>query len=154
MQTTVEPIPAILNLDQAIEKFRETVNPLIDPAQEENWDGVKLKEKEMAILQAGLELVGHCIAILIYHLSLTASVKLAANVRAHGKAGFNYVNQTIKEVPITVIGGVQVDKKDENVLQASPEEALSLTVGLTAERQPVLCSSASIGIYFFPGQRQ
>ena len=111
MQTTVEPIPAILNLDQAIEKFRETVIPLIEPAQEENWDGVKLKEKEMAILQAGLELVGHCIAILIYHLSLTESVKLAANVRAHGKAGFNYINQAIKEVPITLIGGVEVRVK-------------------------------------------
>lgn len=111
MQTTVEPTPAILNLDRAIEKFRETVIPLIDPAREENWDGVKLKEKEMAILQAGLELVGHCIAILIYHLSLTASVKLAANVRAHGKAGFNYGNQAIKEVPIALIGGVEVRVK-------------------------------------------
>ena len=108
MQATVEPTPAILNLDQAIERFRETVSPLIDPEQEENWEGVKLKEKEMAILQAGLELVGHCIAILIYHLSLTASVKLAANVRAHGKAGLNYGNQAIKEVPITLIGGVEV----------------------------------------------
>ncbi len=99
MQTTAEPIPAILNLNQAIQKFREMVTPLIDSAQEESWDGVKLKEREWAILWAGLELVGHCVAILIYHLSLTESVKLAADVRVRGKAGFNCVNQAIKEVP-------------------------------------------------------
>lgn len=107
MQTRAKVIPAILNLNQAIEKFRETVTPLIDPAQEE-WDGVKLKERERVILKAGLELVGHCIAILIYHLSLAESVKMAASVRARGKAGFNYVRQGIKEVPITLIGGVEV----------------------------------------------
>ena len=111
MQTTAEPIPAILNLNQAIQKFREMVTPLIDSAQEESWDGVKLKEREWAILWAGLELVGHCVAILIYHLSLTESVKLAADVRVRGKAGFNCVNQAIKEVPITLIGGVQVRVK-------------------------------------------
>ena len=108
MSTTAEPTPAILDLDQAIADFRQAVIPLLDPAQEKHWDGVKLKEKELAILWAGLRLVGHCIAILIHRLSLAESVKLAASVRARGKAGLHYVNQAFKEVPITLIGGVQV----------------------------------------------
>lgn len=106
--TTSEPIPAILDLEQAIDEFRATVTPLLDPAQEEHWDGAKLKAKEEAILLAGLRLVGHCIALLIYQLVLTESVKVAANVRAQGVAGLNYVNQAFKEVTITLIGGVQV----------------------------------------------
>ena len=57
MSTTAEPTSAILDLDQALENFRETVNPLLNPSQEENWDGVKLKKKELAILMAGLRLV-------------------------------------------------------------------------------------------------
>lgn len=108
MSTTAEPTSAILDLDQALENFRETVNPLLNPSQEENWDGVKLKKKELAILMAGLRLVGHCIAILIYHLSLAESVKLAASVRARGKMGLNYTREGFREVPITLIGGVQV----------------------------------------------
>ena len=111
MRTTAEPIPAILDLDQAIEDFRKTVTPLLDPAQEENWDGIKLKEKELAILRAGLRLVGHCIAILIYQLCLVESVRLAASARVRGKAGLHYVRQAFKEVPITLIGGVQVRVK-------------------------------------------
>ncbi len=108
MKTTTKTIPAILNLNDAIERFRETVLPLLDPSQEEQWDGVKLKAKEMRILQAGLELVGHCIAMLISQLSLTESVKMAANLRVRGNAGLRYVNQAFKEVSITLIGGVEV----------------------------------------------
>lgn len=108
METTAPSTPAILDLDQAIDEFRTTVKPLLDPTQEENWDGTKLKAKEWAILQAGLRLVGHCMAILVYQLVMTEGVKLAAHLRAQGSAGLNYVNQAFKEVTITLIGGVQV----------------------------------------------
>ncbi len=108
METTAQPIPAILDLEQAIANFRKTVKPLLDPAQEEDWDGTKLKAKEWAILQAGMQLVGHCIAILISQLMLAESVKLAASLRAQGVSGLNYVNQAFKKVTITLIGGVQV----------------------------------------------
>jgi hypothetical protein len=108
IKTTVKPIPAVLDLERAIEQFRQDVCPLLDPAQEEGWDGAKLKEKEWAILQAGLRLVGHCLAILIYQLVLTQSVQQAANARALGKAGLNYTNQGIKKVPITLIGNIRV----------------------------------------------
>jgi hypothetical protein len=108
MTTTVEPTPAILDLNQALEGFRTTVTPLLNPAQEEDWDGVKLKEKEWAILLAGLRLVGHCIAILIHRLALTESVKLAANVRSLGKAGLHYTSEGLREVPVTLIGGIRV----------------------------------------------
>ena len=103
-----QPTPAILDLEKAIDEFRQAVLPLIDPTQEEDWDGVKLKSKEQAILQAGLRLVGHCIAILIYQLALSLSVQMTANLRATGKAGLNYTSEGYKEVPITLIGGVEV----------------------------------------------
>jgi len=108
LTTTAEPTPAILDLEQAIDDFRATVTPLLDPTPAEQWDGVKLKEQERAILLAGLRLVGHWIAILISTLVLTESVKVAASLRAKGMSGMRYVSQGFREVPITLIGGVQV----------------------------------------------
>jgi hypothetical protein len=107
-EATTQPTPAILDLEKAIDEFRQAVFPLIDPKPEENWDGVKLKSKELAILQAGLRLVGHCIALLIYQLVLTQSVQLAAHLRSPGKAGLHYTSEGFKEVPITLLGGVEV----------------------------------------------
>lgn len=107
-EATTQPTPAILDLEKAIDEFRQDILPLIDPTQEQNWDGVKLKSKELAILQAGLRLVGHCIALLIYRLVLTQSVQMAANLRSPGQAGLHYTSEGFKEVPITLIGGVEV----------------------------------------------
>lgn len=107
-EATTQPTPAILDLEKAIDEFRQEVLLLIDPTPEENWDGVKLKSKEVAILQAGLRLVGHCIAILLYRLVLTQSVQMAANLRVTGKAGLHYTSEGYKEVLITLIGGVEV----------------------------------------------
>ena len=111
LETAVPPVPAILDLEQAMDEFRRTVKPLLEPEQAENWDGVKLKETEWAILQAGLRLVGHCIALLIYQLVLSESVKLAAQVRARGQSEMVYTHQAFKEVTVTLIGGVQVRVK-------------------------------------------
>lgn len=104
METPTHPIPAILDPEKAIDEFRQTALPLIEPDQEENWDGVKLKSKELAILQAGLQLVGHIIAILIYRVVLSQSVQLAANIRVMGQ----YTSEGYREVTITLIGGVEV----------------------------------------------
>jgi hypothetical protein len=108
METTPQPIPAILDPEKAIDQFRQAILPLIEPGQEENWDGVKLKRKELAILQAGLQLVGHIIAILIYRVVLSQSVQMAANVRVTGQAGLHYTSEGYREVAITLIGGVEV----------------------------------------------
>ncbi len=56
---TKQKTPAILSLEQAVEEFSPEVRPLLDPTSEENWDGEKLRSRELAILQAGLRLVGH-----------------------------------------------------------------------------------------------
>jgi hypothetical protein len=111
LETAAPPVPAILDLEQAIDEFRQTIKPWLEPGPETNWDGIKLKEKEWAILQAGLRLVGHCIAILIYQLVLSESVRLAAQVRASGQTSLVYTNQAFKDVTITLIGGVQVRVK-------------------------------------------
>ena len=101
-------IPAILDLESAMLDFQGKVHPLLDPAQEKEWDGMKLKQKEWVILQAGLVLVGHCIAVLLHNLMLSQSIQAAAQERAKGKPGMTYTNQRFKEVPITLIGGVVV----------------------------------------------
>ncbi len=108
LEAPTQPIPAILDLEQAIDELRQTIQPLIDPSQEKSWDGVQLKRKEAAILQACLQLAGHCIAILIYQLVLSQSVQMSANVRATGKAGLHYTSEGFKEVTISLIGGVEV----------------------------------------------
>jgi hypothetical protein len=102
------PTAAILDLEKAIDEFRQDVLALIDPGQEEEWDGVKLKSKEQLILKAGLRLVGHCIGILIYQLILKQSVEIAATVRATGKVGLHYTREGYREVTIMLIGGVAV----------------------------------------------
>ena len=105
---TEQKTEAILNLEEAVEKFVKEVHPLLDPTSEENWNGEKLKSRELSILQAGLHLVGHCIAILIYQLALNQSVQLSANLTATGLAGLSYASQGMKLVTITLIGGIEV----------------------------------------------
>ena len=106
MSTNSEPTPAILDLDQALESFRDEVAPILDPAQEKDWDGSKLKEKERTILAAVLRLAGHCIAILIHRLCMSESVKVAAELRAFGKTGLNYTREGYRDVTITLIESV------------------------------------------------
>jgi hypothetical protein len=108
MSTNSEPAPAILDLDRALENFRDKVAPLLEPSQEENWDGVKVKDKELAILRSVLQLAGHCMAILIYRLCMSERVKVAAEMRAFGKAGLNYTREGFRDVTVTLIGNVQV----------------------------------------------
>ncbi len=108
LEAIPQPTPALLDLEQALDEFRQTVQPLIDPTQEKSWDGVQLKRKEAAILQAGLQLAGHCIAILIYQLVLNQSVQMAAKARATGQAGLSYTSEGFREVTISLIGGVEV----------------------------------------------
>ena len=108
LEAITESVPAILDLEEALDDFRATITPLLNPGQDEPWDGIKLKEREQAILLAGLRLVGHCIAQLIATLVLTESVRMAASLRAKGRAGFRYTKQGFREVPITLIGGVRV----------------------------------------------
>jgi hypothetical protein len=107
-EASTQPTPALLNLEKALDEFRQAIVPLLDPKSEKDWDGVKLKSKEQAILQAGLRLVGHCIALLIYRLVLTQNVQLAAHLRSPGQAGLHYTSAGFKEVPLTLIGGVEV----------------------------------------------
>jgi hypothetical protein len=111
LETKPVPVPAILDMEQAIEEFVNSVHPLINPEQAEAWDGVKVKEKEWAIVQAALRLAGQCIAILLYRLVLSQSVQRAAQARVPGKPGSMYTNQQFREVGITLIGGVQVRVK-------------------------------------------
>ena len=105
---TEKKTDAVLNLDQAVEEFFKEVRPLLEIKNEQNWDGEKLKSRELSILQAGLRLVGHCIAILIYQLALNQNVQLAAKLAATGLFCLSYTSQGMRPVTITLIGGVEV----------------------------------------------
>jgi len=116
-EATSQPTPAILDLEKAIDEFRQAVLPLIDPfgqvqgnplEKKKNWDGPGLRRREISIYGVGLRLVGHCIAILIYQLVLNQSVQMAASARATGKVGLHYTSEGFREVAITLIGGVEV----------------------------------------------
>lgn len=107
-QDAFTSVPAILDLEQALNDFRQKVEPLLLPEQEKEWDGVKLLLKEKAILLLGLRLVGHCIAILIFNLFTTNRVMQQATLQARGLQNVRYMNQGFLEVPITLIGGVEL----------------------------------------------
>ena len=107
-EATTQPIPALLDLEKAIDEFRRRVKVLIDPQSEPDWDGVKLKSREWAIYLEALRLAGQCIAILIFRLVMEESVQMAAQGRCLGQAGLHYSCEGFREVPITLIGGVEV----------------------------------------------
>lgn len=94
-------VPAILELEQALNDFRQRVEPLLLPEQEEEWDGTYLLAREKAIWLLGLRLVGHCIAILIFNLFTTNKVRQQATLRARGQKNWRYMSQGFFEVPIT-----------------------------------------------------
>ncbi len=124
MSTPKTEIPAILDLQTAMLDFQAKVEPLLDPTQEEEWDGMKLNQQEWSILQGGLVLVGHCIAILLHRLTLSQGVQAAAQERAQGKPSLKYTNQQFKEVPVKLIGGVTVRVLTRYKLARKPRKSV------------------------------
>ncbi|MGB0388443.1 MAG: hypothetical protein ACPGWR_26795 [Ardenticatenaceae bacterium] len=89
LQNSSTPIPAILDLEQALNDFRQRIEPLLDPEQEKEWDPVKLLTREKAILLLGLRLVGHCIAILIFNLFTTTRITQQATLSLSALKNFD-----------------------------------------------------------------
>lgn len=66
MSTTV---PAVLDLDKAIETFRASIMEVISLDEMAPWDANELRRREQQIRQASLLLAGQCIALLIHLLA-------------------------------------------------------------------------------------
>ena len=72
-------IYATLDLNKFVKEFKENVTKILELTDVENWDGVKVKEKEERIRNIALVLAGQCIAILLYNLSHnTVAINTAA----------------------------------------------------------------------------
>lgn len=101
-------IPAILDLEIAIETFKNKIEPLLQCEQFSNWDGKRLQEREQEIRQTGLELVGQCIALLLNTLSQSPLAQEEANKRTQSSRGFGSQSQGKKQVRVETVGNVEV----------------------------------------------
>ena len=62
-------IYATLDLNKSLKEFTENVTKILEMTDVDNWDGVKIKNKEEEIRNIALILAGQCVAILLYNLS-------------------------------------------------------------------------------------
>jgi len=115
-----QTIPALLDLDAALDAFRCTVIPLLDPDEEADWDGTQLAAQEQIILRAALVLAGQCIAILLQRLVGSLAVQGTALERTQPLRQATSVGHGKRWVNITVIGGVCVPLRVEYVVARKP----------------------------------
>jgi hypothetical protein len=72
-------IYATLDLNKSVKEFKENVTKILELTDVENWDGIKIKNKEEEIRNIALILAGQCTAILLYNLSHnTTAINTAA----------------------------------------------------------------------------
>jgi len=112
--------PALLDLDAALTAFRETVEPLLTGTADMDWDGPKLLARERAILQAGLVLVGQCIALLLFHLVSWPEVQQTARQRTQHLRQPGSIGHGKRTVNVLVHGGVVVPLPVEYVVARKP----------------------------------
>ena len=62
-------IYATLDFNKSLRDFKDNVTKLLELTDIENWDGVKIKEKEEEIRSNALVLAGQCVAVLLYKIS-------------------------------------------------------------------------------------
>jgi len=123
LQTTDKTIAAQLDLDMALETFREAVEPLVSVTPQSDWDGPKLLEREKAILKAGLVLVGQCIALLLFNLVSLPEVQQTARARTAHLRQSNSTGHGKRKVNILLIGGVVASLWVEYVIARKPRQS-------------------------------
>jgi hypothetical protein len=117
-------IPAILDLEAALEWTKSAMSRFLSWEGETLCDAVELLERERQIRQIALVLAGHVTAQLLSvqsALPLPLSPNEGAPVSGQG---FGYVSQGKRPVQITTTGNVTVRLKLTYVLQRSPRQTL------------------------------
>lgn len=118
-------IPAILDLEKAIETFRNAISPLLQLDKVSNWDGKTLHEREQAMRQSALELAGQCNALLLKALSEDQTALNTANQRTRESWGFGSQCQGKRIVKVQTVGNVQVSLNVNYVLNRSrPQKSI------------------------------
>lgn len=114
--------PAMLDLDAALTAFRATVEPLLTGTADRGWDGPQLLARERALLQAGLVLVGQCIALLLFHLVSLPEVQQTARQRTQHLRQPGSMGHGKRTVNVMVSGGVVVPLRVEYIVARKPRQ--------------------------------
>jgi hypothetical protein len=101
-------IAAILDLDKAIETFKNKIQTLVLVGDLSDWDGTMLQEREQAMRHTALELAGQCIALLLSSLSQEPLAEQEANKQTQASRGFGSQSQGKKQVKLKTLGNVEV----------------------------------------------
>ncbi|MEM6404110.1 MAG: ISLre2 family transposase [Cyanobacteria bacterium P01_D01_bin.116] len=100
-------IYATLDLNKSVEEFKDNVTKILELTDVENWDGVKIKNKEEEIRNIALVLAGQCIAILLYNLSHNIIAINTANKKTQTWWRAKTKNHGYKKRQISTIGNVE-----------------------------------------------
>jgi hypothetical protein len=109
-------ISAILDLEKAIEIFKNKIQTLLGLEELSDWDGKRLQEREQEIRHTGLELAGQCIALLLNALSQEPVAQQESQKRTEPFRGFGSQSQGKKQVRVTTLGNVEVSLSVNYVL--------------------------------------
>lgn len=115
-------VPALLDLDAALEEFSSVVTPLLKVGGETNWDGPQFLAREQAILQSALVLAGQCIALLFADVVSSPQVQQTARERTRPLRQPTSVGHGKRRVNITLIGGVRVPLLVEYIVARNPRK--------------------------------
>jgi hypothetical protein len=110
-------IAAILDLEKAIETFRNKIQRLLQWEELSDWDGSRLQEREQKMRHSALELAGQCIALLINALSQEPLAQQEANKRTQASRGFGSQSQGKKHLRVKTLGNVEVSVRVDYVLR-------------------------------------
>jgi hypothetical protein len=115
-------IAATLDLNQAIETFKQTIAPLLVVGDISSWDGAALKAREEEIRAASLVLAGQVIALLLHELSEHPDSQREANQRTRSSRGFMARSQGKRRVKVLTVGNVAVELKVGYILNGASQQ--------------------------------
>lgn len=102
-------IPANLDLTEVLAIFKERIETELALGALESFDAEHLKALEEKIRAFGLEVIGHCIALLLYTLSQHAEAdRVSQAATAHGR-GFRCQSQGRRAFKVTTVSNVCVE---------------------------------------------
>ena len=102
-------IYATLDLNKSVKEFKENVTKILELTDIEDWDGVKIKDKEEEIRNIALILAGQCIAILLYNLSHSRLAINTANKKTQAWWRIKTKNHGYRNRQILTIGNVELN---------------------------------------------
>ena len=118
-------IYATLDFNKSLRDFKDNVTKLLELTEIENWDGVKIKEKEEEIRNNALVLAGQCVAVLLYKISQSNLSIDIANKKTQRWWRAKTKNHGYKKRQILTVGNVEVTLNIPYVVTRSYEKKQS-----------------------------